>query len=334
MFWIDLFKRKKATVLHFLIFVWWSIALILFSINTEILNTFWSYFWLARWADLIVYISIILIFYLYIWLYNKFIKQQYEQTRLIRAIAINQAEWWLWSAEVVAVIPAWNEPDTAIPVIQHVIDQWYWVVFVDDWSSNTLYNKIQKKIISDKLVLVKHIINMWQWAALQTWFDFVQQYINKNKNNLQYVATYDSDWQQDIKELSRFLNAFKQDPKLDIVIGSRFLEKNQEKIPWFRKNIILKWWRIFTGLISGLWLTDTHNGYRLLKVTTLSKIKITLNGMSHASEITDQMKTEKLNYKEVPVTVKYEWIRPSLVQSNRNAISVASKMLYKKLFFR
>ena len=299
-----------------------------------LLDTFGTYFWLARGADLVVYISIIVIFYLYIWQYNKYIKQHVEQTRLARAIAIKHSTWWLAKAKIVAVIPAWNEPDSAIEVIEKVLNEGYWVIFVDDGSTNSLYYKIQKKIKSDMLMLVQHPINMGQWAALQTWFDCIKKYVATNEHNIQYIATYDSDGQQDIKELSRFIKAYENDKHLDIAIGSRFLEKNQEYIPRFRKNIILKWGRIFTGLISGLRLTDTHNWYRLIKLATLNKINITLNGMSHASEITDQIKSEKLKFKEIPVTVKYEWIRPSLVQSNWNAIKIACKMIYKKLFFR
>lgn len=333
LFGIDLYKRKRVTILHLLVFVGGSIAIIWFTYVPSWLDSFGEFFGLARGADLIVYISIIVIFYLYIGLYNNNIKQKFEQTRLVRQIAINNAQWSLGNAKIAVVIPAWNEPDEAVHIIQNVLDHWHGVVFIDDGSSNDLYAKIQANITSDKLVLLQHVINMWQGAALQTWFDFITKYIQKNTHQLEYIATYDSDGQQDIKEINNFLNAYEKNPKLEIVLGSRFIQSNQEKIPFFRK-IILKWWVLFTGAVSGLWLTDSQNGYRVMKLNTLKKIRISMNGMAHASEILDQIKDNKLVFQEVPVTVTYEWIRPSLVQSNGNAIKIAIKILYKKLFFR
>ena len=54
LFWIDLFKRKKANILHLIVFIGGSFLLILFSLNTSALDEFWLFFLIARWADLFV----------------------------------------------------------------------------------------------------------------------------------------------------------------------------------------------------------------------------------------------------------------------------------------
>lgn len=71
LFGIDLYKRKKANILHFLVFLGGGAALVLFAIDNRLLNAFGEYFGVARGADLIVYISIIVLFYLFIDGYNK-----------------------------------------------------------------------------------------------------------------------------------------------------------------------------------------------------------------------------------------------------------------------
>ena len=90
LFWIDLFKRKKANILHLIVFIWGSFLLILFSLDMNALNKFWSFFWIARWADLLVYVAIIVLAYFYITLYNKNIKDSQEVTKLISALAIEK----------------------------------------------------------------------------------------------------------------------------------------------------------------------------------------------------------------------------------------------------
>ena len=42
-----------------------------------------------------------------------------------------------------------------------------------------------------------------------------------------------------------------------------------------------------------------------MKKETLDKIHITMNKMEHASEIIDLIKSQKLTYQEVPITVLY-----------------------------
>ncbi len=91
LFGIDLYKRKKATILHFLVFLGGGAVLVLFAIDNSLLNTFGSYFGVARGADLLVYISIIVLFYLLIELYNKHTKDASHLSKLVSQLAIQEA---------------------------------------------------------------------------------------------------------------------------------------------------------------------------------------------------------------------------------------------------
>jgi hypothetical protein len=44
----------------------------------------------------------------------------------------------------------------------------------------------------------------------------------------------------------------------------------------------------------------------MLRVTTLEKIHITMDGMEYASELIDQIGTHKFRFTEVPVNIHYD----------------------------
>ncbi len=132
-----------------------------------------------------------------------------------------------------------------------------------------------------------------------------------------------------MSDLPNFLEAFKADPHLDIALGSRFLGSaiNMPKA----KKLILKLGILFTSIFSGLQLSDTHNGYRMIKVSSLPQLKITMNGMEHASEILDLINQKKLNYVEVPNTILYTEYSMARGQKLSNSIKIVKNLIFKKL---
>jgi hypothetical protein len=89
----------------------------------------------------------------------------------------------------------------------------------------------------------------------------------------------------------------------EVVLGSRFLGK-KANMPLTRL-ITLRLALLFTILISGIRVTDTHNGFRALSAKAASEMKITLDRMAHASQILDLIKAKRLKYVERPVTIRY-----------------------------
>ena len=88
-FGIDLFKRKKLNALHLIVFVVWAFVLILFTLNPGALDNFWNFFGVARWADIIVYGSIVVLAYFYISLLNKINRNEAKETEIIREVSIS-----------------------------------------------------------------------------------------------------------------------------------------------------------------------------------------------------------------------------------------------------
>ena len=328
LFWIDLYKRKKATILHLIVFVWGSLALIIFSFNWAALDKFWMFFWLARWADLIVYSSIIILAYFYITLLNTINKQDLRQTQIIREVSIKDAEWNLWNSDTVFIIPAYNEKDTPIKIIWEILSKNYAVILIDDGENGNLIEKLHEKYKWKTIVTIKHILNLWQWWWLETW----AEYIRKFWKNIKYVVHFDADGQHRLQDLEEFQKAFEKDPDLEIVLWSRFLGStvNMPK----SKKITLKLWILFTRIFSWIKLTDTHNGYRMMKKETLDKIHITMNRMEHASEILDIIKNKKIKYKEVPIVVIYSDYSIAKWQGISNWFKIVKNLIYQKIFFR
>ena len=328
LFWIDLFKRKKATILHLIVFIWGSITLIIFSFNWTALDKFWSFFWLARWADLIVYSSIIVLAYFYIVLLNSINRQDLKQTQIIREVSIKDAEWNLWNTDTVFIIPAYGEKEVPIKVIGEIIAKNYGVILIDDGKNWDLVEKLHSKYKEKPIVTIKHIVNLWQWWWLETWAEYIRRFWK----NIKYVIHFDADWQHRLEDLKEFQEAFKEDPDLEIALWSRFLGStvNMPK----SKKITLKIWILFTRIFSWIKLTDTHNGYRMMKKETLDKIHITMNRMEHASEILDIIKHKKIKYKEVPIVVVYSEYSMSKGQKISNWFKIVKNMIYKKIFFR
>jgi glycosyltransferase involved in cell wall biosynthesis len=150
---------------------------------------------------------------------------------------------------------------------------------------------------------VRHITNRGAGAALETGFAYIREH--SPDNHWEYVLTFDADGQMDIADMGKFEKAFETDSSLDIVIGSRFITKTNTNVPPLRR-VILWGGRIFTRLVSGIHLTDAHNGYRMLRVTTLDRIHITMDGMEYASELIDQIAIHRLHFCEVPVNIHYD----------------------------
>lgn len=192
------------------------------------------------------------------------------------------------------------------------------IVVVDDGSKDNGYEVVKK---NTNVIVVKHIINRGQGAALQTGIEIA---LNEGAK---YIVTFDSDGQHDAEDLDNMLETLVKE-KYDIVLGSRFLQEND--IPQ-KKRILLKGAIIFTYLLSRIWLTDVHNGLRVFTSETAKRLNIQHDRMEHASEILDKIKTLKLKYTEVPVTIHYTEYSMSKGQSIFNSINIAWRLINSKL---
>lgn len=165
-------------------------------------------------------------------------------------------------------------------------------------------------------------MNLGQGAAIQTGITFAL------RQGAEYVATFDADGQHDPGDLAKMLEQLHQ-TGVDYVLGSRFLGR-AEGIPISRK-LMLKAAVWYTRLMSGIRVTDTHNGIRLMTRRGAERIHITMNRMEHASEILDQIARSGLRFIEVPVTIRYSEASLAKGQKTSAAFRMGVKIIAERV---
>jgi len=118
-------------------------------------------------------------------------------------------------------------------------------------------------------------------------------------------VTFDADGQMDIADMRVFEQYQVEHPDARAIFGSRFIVPTRSNVPWYRR-VVLFGGRIFTMLISGVSLTDAHNGYRMIATDLLEHIHLTMDGMEYASELIDEIDRLGVRIHEVPVNIHYD----------------------------
>ncbi|HIG95389.1 TPA: glycosyltransferase family 2 protein [Candidatus Woesearchaeota archaeon] len=224
---------------------------------------------------------------------------------------------------VFVIVPAFNEEKMISSVVADLKAHGFSnVLVVDDHSKDETRTKAEQDEGEGVLVL-HHIANRGQGAALKTGIDFALQ------QGAQVIVTFDSDGQHQAKDLDKMI-AEVESGVYDVVIGSRFLEGSATQIPWFRK-MVLKGGLVFLWVMYGLRLSDAQNGLRVMNRKTAEQIEMKEDRMEHATEILHEIHKKQFRFKEVPVDVKYTDYSQMKGQSSLNSIKIAFNLMMKKL---
>lgn len=221
---------------------------------------------------------------------------------------------------IFVVIPSYNEGKVIRQTILSLGDA-YQVVVVDDASTDDTANAV-----SDLPVYyLRHDINLGQGAALQTGMDFARQ------QGADVVVHFDADGQHNPADIPRFIDAL-HTKNVDIVLGSRFLRHDDLiAIPRLRR-LLLRVARLVNGLLTGLWLSDAHNGFRVMNRRALTAIQLKENRMAHASEILIQIRRQKLQYIETSTHIIYTDYSQVKGQRWQGAIDILIDVFINKYF--
>ncbi len=223
--------------------------------------------------------------------------------------------------KVYIIVPAYNESAVIAETIRPLLTLGYHIVVIDDGSHDNTYEKACQLPVW----VLRHPINLGQGSALRTGTDFALQ------QGAQAIVHFDADGQHPPERIHDLLAPI-LNQETHIVLGSRFLDPEHSKeIPTLKKWV-LKLGITFTGLTSGVWLTDTHNGLRALSAAAASQICITEPRMAHASEIITQIGKLKLPYQEIPTYIRYTEYAQQKGQSIFNALNIVIDLLLRKVF--
>jgi polyprenyl-phospho-N-acetylgalactosaminyl synthase len=225
------------------------------------------------------------------------------------------------NSTVFVVVPAYNECRVIRGTVQPLIEMGYSVVVVDDASTDGTTAMLRGL----DLHILRHRINRGAGAATQTGMSFALA------RGASYIVHFDADGQhrsQDIPVLLAPLFA----GRADVVLGSRFLRAADRAAVPRARRLLLRGGVVFNGLLTGLWLTDAHNGLRAFTAEAAARIDIRENGFAHGSEILQQIKRARLRCIEQPTMVSYTAYSMAKGQSPLNAIKIVFDLLLRRLF--
>eukprot|EP01092_Planopodium_desertum_P003136 TRINITY_DN15351_c0_g2_i1.p1 TRINITY_DN15351_c0_g2~~TRINITY_DN15351_c0_g2_i1.p1 ORF type:complete len:230 (+),score=40.18 TRINITY_DN15351_c0_g2_i1:187-876(+) len=222
-------------------------------------------------------------------------------------------------SNVAVVIPAYNEGSAIKDTINAIPGNFPNVIVIDDGSRDDTRERVRET----RATLIRHPINLGQGAGLQTGIDAALL-----DPAIEYIVTFDADGQHRIEDVESML-AYAVQHKVQIVMGSRFLGKaiNMPRM----KRVILKAAVWFSNVTSGVRLTDTHNGLRVIHRSAAERLNLELPDFSHASEIVERIGQQHFSYAEVPVTIIYSEYSRSKGQSMINAINIAFDAILRKV---
>ena len=223
------------------------------------------------------------------------------------------------------IVPCFNEGavlrQTLVELIAlEIPDIKIGIVVVDDGSPSPMSEFCRGLPVH----LLRHTVNLGQGAALQTGMDYALH------QRAKYLIHFDADGQHDPAAVPLVLGLL-QSGEADVVLGSRFINPvHTREVPWL-KRAILRGGIVVSWLFSGVWLTDTHNGFRALTRDGAQQIRLTENGFSHATEILSEIKRAGLRYQEFPTLVRYTDYSQKKGQSIANSLNLVFDLLLHKL---
>ncbi len=217
------------------------------------------------------------------------------------------------------ILPAYNEAASIGNVVREVREVYANVLVVDDGSTDATGEQAR----AAGATVLCHPANRGQGAALQTGITYALHC------GAELLVTFDSDGQHRVEDIPALLEPIERG-EAEVALGSRFLGSTHD-MPRLRSGL-LRCAILFTWAVSGARLTDAHNGLRAFSRHAAEKVDIQLDRMAHASEIIDQIRRMGVEYREVPVEIRYTEYSRAKGQSSLAAAKIAFDYLFEKLF--
>jgi glycosyltransferase involved in cell wall biosynthesis len=219
---------------------------------------------------------------------------------------------------IAVVVPAFNESGPIAAVVRQLLPHCSLCIVVDDGSSD----ETAAVAAAAGAVVLRHVVNRGQGAAMLTGIRYALH------ERPDAIVSFDADGQHHAADIPALVAPILAG-RADVALGSRFLGTT-EGMPRSRR-FVLRGGILFTRAFSGIRVTDVHNGLRAWSRRAAEQLTITLDGMAHASEILDQIRTHGWRFVEVPTTVRYSAYSLGKGQSAFNSIRIVLQLILQRL---
>lgn len=222
------------------------------------------------------------------------------------------------SKKILVCIPAYNEAKNIAQIVTRCLDCATKVIVYDDGSTDGT----QEIATQAGATVIRGLKNRGYGVAIRSLFQIAKE------EGADAMITLDSDGQHDPAQIQSMLEPIIEED-VDIVIGSRFLTRqDSEKVPRYRSFGIKTITRL-TQVASYKNITDAQSGFRAYSKNAITEINLYEQGMGVSTEILMRAKEKGLLIKEVPITIKYD-VQNS---STHNPFSHGMGVLYTVMQF-
>jgi glycosyltransferase involved in cell wall biosynthesis len=211
---------------------------------------------------------------------------------------------------VLIVIPAYNEEDNIVSVVNEVIKAGYDYLVINDGSKDATLDICHKNNFS--VLNIKN--NLGIGGAVQAGHKYAYQ------NGYDVSVQFDGDGQHDVAHVSKLIKLLSE-KKADLVIGSRYLSQTDGFQSTFMRRVGKSWLSGLIKLFSGVRVTDPTSGFRASgsKALRLFSNDYPIDYPEPESIITAVK--SGLTVEEVPVTMRER-------QGGKSSIGILSSAYY------
>jgi glycosyltransferase involved in cell wall biosynthesis len=211
----------------------------------------------------------------------------------------------------VVIVPAFNEGKVVGTTVDQLLSAGHRVVIVDDGSTDNT-----PEVRRLPIVYLRHAVNLGQGAALQTGMTYAL------RSGAAIAVHFDADRQHDCGQIETLIAPI-VNQRADVVFGSRFLRREDACQVPLKRRFALRAGIVISWAMTGVLLSDTHNGLRARSRRALQMVQLQENGFAHATEIMQRVREAGLIYTEVPTTVTYSeyfQVRPKDIRLAKHSI--------------
>lgn len=234
---------------------------------------------------------------------------------------------------VAVVMPAYNEEKAIGQVLKTLPKQIktasrvYGIiaVVIDDCSKDQTAHIAR----AHEARVLRHVVNCGAGGATRTGLKYVME-LKDEGLDIVYAVTIDSDGQHDSSDVISLVESADTTGS-DMIIGTRLHEGNKEHMPFHRR---LGNWGIslISRMLFGITVKDTQSGLRLYRAEHLDVLTdYVIDRYGFCTEILWQARRNKLDAREVPISVHYSEETMAKGQNNWGIVDLLTDLIWIRM---